>query len=88
MENKNELTEKLKVVETEIYEAKLELKALNSRLEINYKYEDELLQRLSDARKKTESIRNEFFVKSTELSKKYNKIKNIVDIFTGNFYTL
>ena len=86
MEQKHELTEKLKVIETEIYDAKIDLNSINSKLENAYKYEDELLQRLNFARSQTEKLRNDFLKKSTEISQKYEKMKQVFDIFTGNFY--
>lgn len=87
MDNKHELTEQLKVIETEIYSAKVDLRGINTKLENAHKYEDELIQRLNFARKQTEELRNQFFIKSTEISKKYEKVKYIVDVFTGNFYS-
>lgn len=87
MDKKHELTEKLKVLETEIYDAKCDLKAINSKLEIAYQYEDELVQRQVAAKKKTEELRKEFFKKGGEISEMYNKMKNIFDVFTGNFYS-
>ena len=86
MENKHQLTEKLKVIETEIYNDKIDLRGINSKLEIAYNYEEELLQRLSYARKQTEELRKQFFIKTGEVSTKYDKMKNIFDVFTGNFY--
>jgi len=87
MDKKHELTERLKVLETEIYEAKLDLKTINSKLDIAYSYEDELVQRQIAAKKKTEELRKEFFKKAGEVSEMYTKMKNIFDVFTGNFYS-
>src|SRR5574343_444852 len=86
MDNKHELTEKLKVIETEIYDAKIDLRSLNSKLENAYKYEEELLQRIEFARKQTKEIRESFFIKAGEISDKYENMKIIFDVFTGNFY--
>ena len=86
MENKHELTEKLKVIETEIYNDKIDLRGINSKLEIAYKYEEELLQRMDYAKKQTEELRKQFFIKAGEISTKYDKMNNIFDVFTGNFY--
>lgn len=86
MPDKHELTEKLKVVEKQIYNHKTELRAINAKLENAYKYEDELLQRLNFARKETAEFRNQFFAKSTEISQQYEKMKNIFDVFTMNYY--
>ena len=86
MDNKHELTEQLKVIETEIYNAKFDLRCINSKLETAYQYEEDLRNRMEFARKQTENLRNDFFRKSTEISQKYDKVKNIVDVFTGNFY--
>ena len=86
MEDKHKLTEQLKVLETEIHDAKIDLRSINSKLEMANKYEDELLQRLEFARKKSEELRTQFFIKSGEISEKYNRMKGIFDVFTGNFY--
>ena len=87
MENKHELTEKLKLIETEIYNDKIDLRGINSKLEIAYKYEEELNERINYAKKKTEELRKEFFIKSGEMSTKYEKMKEIFDVFTGNYYS-
>lgn len=86
MENKNELTEKLKVIENEIYNDKIDLRGINSKLEIAYKYEEELIERMNYAKKQTDELRKQFFIKACEISTKYYKMKNIFDVFTGNFY--
>jgi hypothetical protein len=86
MENKHELTEKLKVIETEIYNDKIDLRGINSKLEMAYKYEEELIERMNYAKKQTEELRKQFFIKAGEISTKYDKMKNIFDVFTGNFY--
>ena len=86
MKNNYELTEKLKVIETDIYEARIYLKSINSKLEISYQYETELLERLSSARIKTKELQNEFYKKSGEISQKYDKMKLIFEVFTGNIY--
>lgn len=86
MDKQHELTEELKVIETEIYNEKIDLRSIARKLEIAQQYEDELINRQQFARKQTEQLRNEFFQKCTSISTKYDKIKNIVDVFTGNFY--
>jgi len=86
MKDKHELTEKLKILETEIHESKIDLKGINSKLEIAYKYEEELTQRMIYAKKKTEDLRKEFFIKSGEIEGKYKSMKGIFEVFTGNFY--
>lgn len=86
MENKHELTEQLKVVETEIYNAKIDLKGIESKLNMAYKYEEELNQRLATAKLKTQELQHQFFQKASAMSQLYEKMKNIFDIFTGNFY--
>jgi chromosome segregation ATPase len=85
-DKKHELTEQLKVLENEIFDAKVELKTINHKLEYAYSYEDELTQRQVAAKEKTESLRNAFFVKSGEINNLYHRMKNIFDVFTGNFY--
>lgn len=86
MKQKHELTENLKVVETEIYNDKIDLRAINSKLESAYKYEEELIERMNYAKKQTEELRKQFFIKASEISIKYDKMKAIFDVFTGNFY--
>lgn len=86
MDNKHEMTEKLKVIETEIYNDKIDLRSINSKLEASYKYQDELLQRMEWAKKQTEDFRLQYFQKATEISQKFDKMKDIMDVFTGNFY--
>ena len=86
MENKNELTENLKVIETEIYNDKIDLRSINSKLEIAYKYEEELIERMNYAKKQTEELRKQFFIKAGNISEKYIKMKHIFDIFAGNFF--
>jgi len=85
--NKEKITETLKVLETELHEKKLELKRISKTLEINYQYEDELLDRLETARNKTSEMRNEFFKVSGEISQTLDKMKKEMDIWTGNFYS-
>ena len=85
--NKHELTEKLKVIETEIYNDKVDLNSINVKLENAYKYEEELLKRLDFARKQTEDLRNQFFIKSTSIIKKFNQMKSDLDIWTGFILT-
>ena len=86
MNDKHKLTEKLKVLETKIYDTKLDLKSINSKLEMAYKYEDELLIRQNNARLKTDELKKEFFAKSSVISKLYIDMKKIFDVWTGNFY--
>ncbi len=86
MENKHELTERLKLLEVEIHNQKIELKSINSKLEIAYSYEDELAQRSAAAKKQTTELRTQFFTKSSEISEKYREMKAIFDVWTGNFY--
>lgn len=86
MEKKHELTEQLKQVETEIYDAKIDLRGIQAKLEMAYRYEEELNQRMANAKTKTEELRLQFFQKASALSNLYEKMKNIFDVFTGNFY--
>lgn len=86
MDNKHELTEQLKIIETEIYNDKVDLRSINLKLEASYKYQDELLERMEWAKKQTEEHRRHFFEKSSEIAKKFDRMKNILDVFTGNFY--
>lgn len=86
MDNKHELTEQLKAIENAIYNDKVDLRGISLKLESAYEYEEELIQRLDFARKQTKELRKQFFIKSGFISEKYEKMKNIVDVFTGNFY--
>jgi len=86
MEKEHELTEKLKVLENEVYDAKEDLRTISSKLDMAYSYEHELVQRQVAAKEKTEKLRQEFFKKTGEISTLYKKMKAILDIFTGNFY--
>lgn len=85
MSDKFELTEKVKATERDLINKKHELKAINSKLETCYNYEDELLQRLEFARKQTRELRNEFFIKSGEISECFKVLKGHLEIYTGNF---
>lgn len=85
-DKEHELTEKLKALETKIYNAKIDLSGINRKLESSYSYEDELMDRQVTAKNQTKEIRIEFFQKSSEITEMYNKIKKIVDVFTGNFH--
>lgn len=86
MDNKHELTEQLKVIENEVYNDKIDLLGITRKLESAQQYEDELIQRQQFARKQTTELRNQFFQKCTSISQKYDKMKNIVEVFTDNFY--
>jgi len=86
MENKHELTEDLKFIETEIHNAKHDLKAIGSKLDIAYKYQEELEQRRAYANAKTKELQLEFFEKQGTITEMYNKMANIFNIFTANFY--
>jgi len=83
---KHTLTDKLKLIETQIHEKRIDMKATSSKLQIAYDYEDELVVRMSAARARTEAIKKDLFAHSSELSKMYDKMKDIFDVFTGNFY--
>lgn len=86
MKEKHELTENLKILETEIYESRTDLRAINSKIQNSQLYEDELIQRLKLSQEKTNKLKEEFFKKSSEISSKFDKVKGIFDIWTGNFY--
>ncbi len=81
------LTEKLKVIETEIFDLKCDMKAIAAKLDIAYSYETELNQRIVSARKKTNELQKLFFTASNKLTNKFNEVKKIVNVWTGNFYT-
>lgn len=86
MNEKHKLTEKLKVLETDIYDRKVDLKATERKLNSAYSYEEELEERMLSAKGKTAELKKVFFVKASEISDKYKDMKSIFDVFTGNFY--
>jgi len=86
MEDKNELTENLKVIENEIHDGKADLRAINHKLQTAYQYEEDLVSRATYAKNKTLALQKEFFEKSSEINEKYRKMQKVFDIFTGNFY--
>lgn len=85
-ESKHELTEKLKVFETEIYDESIDLKGIINKLEVAYAYEEELAQRMVAARLKTNRLQEEVFVKSGKITELHKKMKDVFNIFTGNFF--
>ena len=85
MEKKHELTEHLKLVENQIYAVTIDLKGIVAKLDTAYLYEEELIQRLNNARVKTNELQNEFFKGSSEIVRLHGKMKDIFDIFTANF---
>lgn len=87
MSDKHKLTEKLKVLETKIYDKKVDLGAIERKLNSMYSYEEELNQRMVYAKEETEKQRLKFIEKSKEIGKDYSEMKKILDVFTGNFYT-
>lgn len=86
IERKNELTEELKLIEDEIHNKRIDVSTITSKLEIAQKYETELLERLVFARKKTDILRKDFFIESGKISAMYDKMKDIFDVWTGNFH--
>ena len=87
MSDKHKLTEKLKVIETKIYDMKVDLSAIERKLNNSYSYEEDLNNRMVMTKANTEKLRLEFIEKSKEISAKYTDMKKILDVFTGNFYT-
>lgn len=85
--SKHELTNKLKKLETVIYDKKIDLNAIQSKLQNAYNYEEDLNKRMLWAKEETEKLRLEFIQKSKEISEEYTKMKGILDVFTDNFYT-
>jgi len=86
-DKKNELTEDLKVFETEVNEKKIESKAIQRKLNLSYEYETELLERLEKCKQKRFELINEHNVKTKEISELFDKMKKILDVFTSNFYS-
>ena len=87
MDKHNAMTEKLKVLETEAYNAKVELGMIDLKLQSSYAYEEELVRRQVDTKKKTEELRQQHMIKANEIREIYDKMKSVMDVFTGNFYT-
>ncbi len=87
MKDKNELTEKLKTLETELYDTSIDMKGISSKINAANDYQDELLQRLELNRNKITELNKEFFIKTGIISEIFTKMKKIMDVFTGNFYT-
>ncbi len=87
MKNKHELTEKLKVLETEIHELRLDLKTTSRKLKSSQDYETDLIQRQVKAREKTELYQKDFFIKSNEILEVHKKMKELMEVYTGHFYT-
>lgn len=57
-----------------------------SKLEIAYQYETELLQRLEKARQNTKALQSNLFSICNQITQRFDKMKNILDVFTGNFF--
>jgi hypothetical protein len=87
MDKKHKLTEELKVLETIIYDQKVDLKSIERKLNSLYDYEADLNKRMIYAKEQTEKQRLLFIEKSKEISKEYTLMKDMLDVFTGNFYT-
>lgn len=83
---KERLTDRLKLKETELDELRVELNQNSSLLNIAYQYEDDLLERLKAARLKTENLRNGHTEIRVKINEKLGEMKGIMDVFTGNFY--
>lgn len=84
---KNELIDNLKLAEQGLQEGQVDLGAINTKLKIANDYETELLERLEAARANTKKLKKEFFLKVNEQTAKVHHIKNILDIYTGHWYT-
>lgn len=87
MKDKIKLTDKLKKIETVVHGKKVDLNSINLKLESAYDYEEELTKRMVWAKENTEKLRIDFIKKSREVSDEYSKMKQVLDIFTGNFYS-
>lgn len=86
MSDAHQMTDKLKKLETVIHDKKVDLNAINIKLQSAYDYEEELIARMKWAKENTEKLRLEFTQKAQSISKDYTSMKNIMDVFTGNFY--
>lgn len=86
MDKVGKLTEKLKVLENQVSDTEMDLRSINLKLETAYQYEEDLAIRQAAAKKKTDELRIEFFKKSGKIGELYQDMKNILDVFTGNFY--
>lgn len=86
MNDKSKLTEDLKVLETEVYNLKIDQKSIQAKLKISYDYETNLLERLEKCRKDRILLIDELNEKQKTISAVFKKMKSILNIFTGNFY--
>ena len=86
MDKKHELTEKLKVIENEVYDKRVELNSIRMKLQGSIDYEIELDRRKQEQIKKTEQLRKDFFIKANEVTELYKDMKSIMEIYTGNFF--
>lgn len=87
-EQKKLFTERLKSLETEARQIKLRLEFIEKQIEISQKYEDELTGRLALSRETSSNFRNQFFKTANELNETVKKMKNELEIYTGNYYSL
>lgn len=85
---KDNITEKLKVLELEAMNLKIDFNSYNIKLKIAYEYETELLRRLENARSNTKLLQENVFQTSSKLADTFQKMKNELDIYTGNFLKL
>ncbi len=85
-DKKNTLTEKLKVLETEVKDKKAESKMIQVKLNISYEYETELLERLEKCKQNRMALTLESNKKNKEILELFDKMKKVLDVFTGNFY--
>jgi peptidoglycan hydrolase CwlO-like protein len=68
MKDKNELTESLKVLETELYDTSVDLHGISNKINSANAYQDELLQRLESNRNKITELNKEYFIKTGIIS--------------------
>ena len=82
MTNIHELSTHLAKIEVDLFEDKKDLCQINSNLQTSYEYEEDLLKKLSDARKNTAQLKQHFFEKCSAISDKYSQMKNAVTTYT------
>lgn len=86
MDKIEETTEKLRLLELEVRDDLAELRQIEYKITAAIEYEDALLERAKQSRERLIDLRNQIKVKSNSLNEKFNTMKSLLNIFTGNFY--
>jgi hypothetical protein len=84
--SKSKLTDQLKEQEMVADEKNIELKAISSKLNLAYDYENDLILRQQAARQNSAELQIEYINKKREVNKAIQDMKSTMDVFTGNFF--